>query len=317
MHRNLATELFFASSARYSVLTTKPNISLSLVFRKIFIEIMVWTYSIDQLLQMRDLATDVHVEFEPESSQSEEVSEEVTEDVVRFRTNPVGYNEVKFHMDKDVPVSHMIHVYNLAQSVQWQHLSSFCKKTIGVKAFDIRMMRRSQPTQARIIFESAEEATEFLSKITPDMKLKGRAATFVRETAAPRGSSTINKARKNPVDIETSSRIPAALPWDGHKKARKHSDEVEGAVVEGTVVDFDDDCCCKATQPALPGGLVASAVVVDDEKMSTIQGTKHKPAAKKPAQSKSGKRRNGGSKSVTGICVDHMPRSLDVGMELF
>eukprot|EP00961_Rhodomonas_salina_P108120 1455685-Rhodomonas_salina.1 len=298
-------------------------------------------YSVEELLSFKALANNVQLDFDPanydpsaDDAEEEEIVEDAApqnDDVIRFRKNPVGGNEVKFHMDKDVPLNHVVHVYNLSNAVEWPHLTSFCKKTIGIKAFDIRMMRRATPAEARIIFHSAEDAKEFLSRITPETKLKGKVAKFVLETSAPRGSST-NHSKTSPDASTRRPDIPSAVVWNGQKKQRKLSQDfssLEEAAVQDAVGELeDDDCCGKAKQQAGGASLVASAVVVAAELTGVSEVKAPAPiatagAAKKPAQGgrRGGQQGNrgprksqsaGAAASLTGICVDHMPVDINV-----
>lgn len=102
---------------------------------------------------------------------------------------------ISFHTELQVDASCTVNVFNLASNVEWPNLQTFCTKTVGITPVTIRMMRRSVPAQALIVFSSQQEAFEFVKQVPSDVKLKGRKPRFELSKAAqlPRGT------RSNPV----------------------------------------------------------------------------------------------------------------------
>eukprot|EP00961_Rhodomonas_salina_P084809 1139055-Rhodomonas_salina.1 len=160
-----------------------------------------YAYSFKDLLQCRGASTKVDklsLSLVPEIDLSVPVKKSkkvVNEDtVIRFRKNPTSPGDIKFVEDLDVRVCQIVHAFNLSDHVTWPVLKTFCQKTVGIPALDIRMMRRMRPVEARIMFRTPEEAQQFLSVVNdpsssaPDniKWIKGRVARFESESVVPR-----------------------------------------------------------------------------------------------------------------------------------
>eukprot|EP00961_Rhodomonas_salina_P031683 427090-Rhodomonas_salina.1 len=175
------------------------------------------------------------------------------------------------------------------------------------------MMRRQKPTQARLIFRSAEEALQFIAAVPPSARLKGSIPKFGIDTKAPKGSNfkecfaSVPVSAKEVSEIATS--VATAVLWD------KKSDVEVAAFAE-----VAEDDCCKKSKPASAfetttawaepsKGLVESAVLVADGRGMAKAGTRSKQLAKQ-----AGKKNTRNTKSVTAICVAHMPTTFAVDM---
>jgi len=157
-------------------------------------------YSISQLLSLRQSAVPSPcLEFCPNPRSQEQeyhpalnkgilVKEEVADVkngmVLSFRINPTRHYHIKFQKDMDVPASQIVHAYNLSKDVEWYALKTFCLRTVGVPARDFRMIRRHRP-EAMIIFNSSQEAQNFLNNLPPNLGFKKCHPTFALESELP------------------------------------------------------------------------------------------------------------------------------------
>mmetsp|Transcript_36514 Transcript_36514/g.56682 ORF Transcript_36514/g.56682 Transcript_36514/m.56682 type:complete len:289 (-) Transcript_36514:41-907(-) len=276
-------------------------------------------YSIKDLLSLRDFSASFQLDFVPANPEPEEEldadGEPVTKkpEILCFRKVVKRPNDIKFHCDMDVPADHIVHAYSLDRAVEWPHLNTFCAKTVGIKPLDIRMMRRQKPTQARLIFRSAEEALQFIAAVPPSARLKGSIPKFGIDTKAPKGSNFKDCFASVPVSAkevsEIATSVATAVLWD------KKSDVEVAAFAE-----VAEDDCCKKSKPASAfetttawaepsKGLVESAVLVADGRGMAKAGTRSKQLAKQ-----AGKKNTRNTKSVTAICVAHMPTTFAVDM---
>mmetsp|Transcript_62739 Transcript_62739/g.147882 ORF Transcript_62739/g.147882 Transcript_62739/m.147882 type:complete len:276 (-) Transcript_62739:383-1210(-) len=127
--------------------------------------------------------------------------------VVPFRAKPTGKQAISFHMDVDVPSNCIVNVLNIDNKVEWPMLQTFCAKTVGVKPLSIRMQRRSNPASAHLLFSSVDEATEFLQRVPPGIRLKGRRPRFLLNDSTVAGGIK----GKSADDVEEENGIVTAV----------------------------------------------------------------------------------------------------------
>jgi len=150
-------------------------------------------YSINDLLVLRKPSinadtADVGDECAAGLSSSPSVNEEVGAPLVSFRSSPAK-GAISFHVDMDVPKNCIVNVGNIDNRVEWPQLNTFCAKTVGVKPLSIRMQRRTNPASAHILFNTPAEASEFLSRVPPGVRIKGRKPRFYLHDSGSAGGA--------------------------------------------------------------------------------------------------------------------------------
>jgi len=149
-------------------------------------------YSTKSLLAYRRHATvDVPIDVLEVRSGYVDESKVCTDEKLVFSPDKVASKKaISFHMDLEVDAACIVHAYNLDSKVEWPILQTFCTKTVGILPLSIRMMRRSLPARAMIIFQTPEEAVKFVKQVPSGTKLKGRKPRFELNQKVRRGSLT-------------------------------------------------------------------------------------------------------------------------------
>lgn len=268
-------------------------------------------YSTSDLLELRasatqlaDLKIDICEEIDKRFTSSSKASGRTPVDqntVIKFR-KAASPKEIKFVEDLDIPITQIIHAYNLSDGVTWPILKTFCEKTVGVPSLDVRMMRRRKPAEARIIFRSIEEAHKFLAQVPTNASIKGRTPKFELECTAPKHSPAKIEDVYFCTVVESGKGSASAVVESGMPTAA-----VEVAQM-AQMAEVEDDCCAKASPKKVEQeAMVPSAVAIDMSKVSKSQGSFTK-----------GGKRSGASRTktgtVVGISLDHLRRNSGVEM---
>eukprot|EP00287_Rhodomonas_sp_CCMP768_P009965 CAMPEP_0196727276 /NCGR_PEP_ID=MMETSP1091-20130531/8293_1 /TAXON_ID=302021 /ORGANISM="Rhodomonas sp., Strain CCMP768" /LENGTH=277 /DNA_ID=CAMNT_0042069839 /DNA_START=24 /DNA_END=857 /DNA_ORIENTATION=- len=263
-------------------------------------------YSVKDLFDLRwhssvleSLTIDMCDDINPLLPMKEMKSPVEKDAVIRFRKE-ASPKEIKFVEDLDIPISQIVHAYNLSEGVTWPILKTFCDKTVKVPAFDIRMMRRRKPYEARIIFRSEEEVHQFLSAVPRNIALKGRVPKFEAETTAPRN------APKPSEDFVWTALEPAK----NGKKSPISNKPAEMPVPVAQVSDLVEDTCSKAKETQEQGvTIVPTAVALDGGHNKGT--TRYKSGGKSSNGAKSG--------TIQAISLDTLRRNsgVDLADDLF
>jgi len=246
-------------------------------------------YSIYQLLQHKNRATSregliIDSAIIDIATQKQPVSVDKNT-IIRFRKD-ASLKDVKFVQDMDIPICQIVHAFNLSDGVTWPVLKTFCEKTVGVPALDVRMMRRKRPAEARIIFRSADEAQEFLQKVPLNVSVKGRIPKFDIETQAPKASVNVYN-------------VPACTVVDECEA----SNPVATAVEVAHISQSDDNCFAKVDQETYKDNVVPTAVALDGGKMAPKPPRTASNGAKSGKGKRTGHVKAGANKPQSGTLV--------------